>query len=332
MPACTVCRRPLPAPKAPGAAVVCPQCGEANQPDGDEHACPHCGGAVEPGAAACGACGELLGPLDPDAGTATAGVTTGGAFRAALRDWPRYGLKLGGLAILTAVLWMTLFFTQCLAGLAAADAAEVLAQIRGPDAWGWAFAFGYGLAALAALPLNLAMLLGLQRSNLAAARGEWDLPKHRGGASWYSRLFRNRGKRRALACGGLLAFFAVGVGWAGAFLVGTIGWDFFVRGNGWIASYIDWLVGAAAVFPAAAVWTLFWPLPYLILDRPDLRGLRPLRECWRMAAAGWGGHVAVGLASAALVAVAILPWGLLLPMLAPPAGLLTAHAYLRSVR
>ena len=319
--ACTVCRLPLPPTEVPGGFVECPQCGTANGAGGTPGACPHCAAAVEPDAAACGACGELLGPLGGR--RRSAGVSTGGAFRAAFRDWLRHGVRIGGLVLMVALIWTTLLMTQTLAAALLGGLGSAVGLYGD-----WPFIVAYVLAALCALPLNCATLLGLHRTNLDIARGERPRPTRAGGESWAARFFRNRGKRRLLACGGTLAFFAAGMGTVGGFAVLFIA-EVLLPARPYLT---DELTALAAALPTFALWVLFWPVPYLILDRPDLRGLRPLRECPRIAAGGWGGYMAAGVASGVLVAVALAPWGLLLPVFGPAAGLLTAHAYDRMAR
>ena len=86
-------------------------------------------------------------------------------------------------------------------------------------------------------------------------------------------------------------------------------------------------LSAVAGLPPFLLYALFWPVPYVIVDRPHARGLRPLAACVRLAAAEPGAYAAAGLAAAALLFAAVLPWGALLPVLGPLAGLVTAHAY-----
>ena len=224
---------------------------------------------------------------------------------------------------MVALIWMTLLMTQTLAAALLGGLGSAVGLFGD-----WPFIVAYVLAALCALPLNCATLLGLHRTNLDVARGVRHRPSRAGGEPWTSRFFRNRGKRRLLACGGTLAFFAAGMGNVGG--VGVMFVAETLLPNR--ADITDLMIALAAWLPAIALWVLFWPVPYLILDRPDLRGLRPLRECPRLAAGGWGGYLAAGLASGVLTAVALAPFGLLLPVFGPAAGLLTAHAYDRFAR
>ncbi|MFH5803898.1 hypothetical protein [Alienimonas sp. DA493] len=108
---------------------------------------------------------------------------------------------------------------------------------------------------------------------------------------------------------------------------------------------------AAAVVPAAQ-FALLWPTPYLIRDRDDLTGLRPLAAAWRFVEG-----VRFEATAAGLLAYALLAWplglffgGMLLapntpvpfytvgatvllwPFTAPPAFLLLAHAHDRIAR
>lgn len=285
-------------------------------------ACPNCGGPLPADAASCRTCGELL-----RLGTGTdrrSYGTTADPLWAAVRDWPRKGPRLAGLALFTAGLWFFLFAGQTFGGFAVAS---VFGTVGAAESVG--FFVGYAALAVLVLPVNCGTLLGLHRVNLRLARDERVGAAEWGRLGWLPWSVGGPGKARLLVCGGVLAFFAIGIGWAGAWMVDTLRWELLLPGNGALFGQLDWVPFAAAVFPAAALWTLFWPLPYLILDRPDLRGLRPLRECWNMAAEGWGGHVVTGVASAALLTSAIAPWGALLPVLGPLTGLITAYAYVR---
>ena len=72
---------------------------------------------------------------------------------------------------------------------------------------------------------------------------------------------------------------------------------------------------------------LFWPAPFLAVDRPGLRHVRPVLACFTLPAGRWGSHVAVGLAALGLLALgwAAVCAGVLFT--APLAGLMLAHGY-----
>ena len=110
--------------------------------------------------------------------------------------------------------------------------------------------------------------------------------------------------------------------------------------------------GVALLIVPAALFVAFWPAAYLIPDREELAGLRPLAAAWEAAEGDRGAFAAAGL-----VAYASLAWpvwlfvaGALLfprfptplvtlggaflvwPWTAPPAFLLLAHAHDRAER
>ena len=350
---CSVCRLPLGPPGVPGGVVECPQCGTVNGADDAPAACPHCAAAVEPHAAACGACGELLGPLGGNAPSAGDRPTDAALFslvRVAWQGWRRRWLLLGSSVFGAVLLWVTLFLTQVLLGFAAIWIAETL--LSAGEMGGGMFGVGYGLGALAALPLNAATPLGLAALHLAVARGEVPRGARFGEGPAFAPLYRARGRRRMLLCFTALAAFIGGLVAAGEQLV-----DVFepLPGVWREVGYI-----AATAVPLAAAWLLFWPLSFLIADRPDLRYVRPLRACLTLPAGRWGGHLAAGavglvvmLAPALAAGLALLvdfyAWWLildserglfLLSLLAAaamtasvPAGtLLLAHAYDRADR
>ena len=331
---CAVCRRPLTAsPSEAGAVTACPQCGEENRVPGagrpdaaGKASCPACGAAVPPGAPACGACGELLGNLNDAAGRGggrAAGVTPGAVLRAAGRDWRRRGPLLTGACLLATLFWCLLFVTQVALALGAGWAAGVRAG--GDESLG-AFIVVYSLAALAAYPINCAVPLGLAGLCLAVVRGELPRGGRSGEGPRLAPLWQTRGRRRMTLCVTLLALFGTGLGvanynlmWAAAELLAGGGADLWR----WDVT-LDWTATALA---ALVVWLLFWPLPFLIADRPDLRHVRPLRACLALPRGAWGGHLAAGAAGLVPLLVTALTLGLLLPVAGPLTGLILAHAY-----
>ena len=204
-----------------------------------------------------------------------------------------------------------LFVVQTLAGLAAV---ELFRDPTGYADWTTtAFFLGYGLTALAFLPLNCGSLLGLHRMNLRLARRE-----PAGFAGQGPPLWSARGKRRLLACQAATVPFGFGMMWAG---VGVV-WD-----AGLTDILTTALTFAAVATPWLGLWVLFWPTPYLILDRPDLRGVRPLAASLRGLRNDPGGHLAAGAASGLALVAAVTPWGFGLPVFGPLAGLLSAHGF-----
>ena len=339
---CVVCRRELDAPPH-GGTVACPQCGEVNRvaagrtADGDRSAavtCPACGEPVAADAPACPTCGELLGPLATNVelgGGATAegrasGATLGGVFMAALRDYAAHWWLLPGSVLGAMLLWIMLFVSQVLLGIGAIFVSEPILG-RWGDLEPLGFFFGYGLGALAALPINAAVPLGLANLHLAVARGTLPRGGRGGEGVKFAPLWQTRGKRRMLLCGGLVLGVLAGQWVAFAWVSNSFWFDLWAVLPG--DSMLTILIGGYAL-PAILFWTLFWPLPYVIVDRPDLRHLRPLKACLTLPAGRWGGHLAIGAITAALLILGTLPWGVALPITGPLAGLLTAHAYDRA--
>ena len=364
--ACPVCRRELTAADGdPGGPVTCPQCGERTAPPGagvGTDVCPRCEAAVGPGAAACPACGELLGPLSDGvdgAARPTAG-TLGGVFAAAFRDYGRrWGLLTSG-TLLAGLFWGLLFVTQCVAAYGTAVVTD-MAFGFGLDALGFGF-LAYGVAALLNLPLNGGVIVGLAGLFLAVARREVPGGRRRGEAAALSPLWRTRGRRRTVLCGVIVLLFGAGLAIASSFLA-DVGLEV-IFGRSLQRWYWEGPIYVAAVaVPLLVLWLLFWPLAFLIADRPDLRGVRPLWACLRLPTGRWGGHLAAGTAGLVVMlspapAVGLLFlgdlfawWSLsfvwnadvgetLVYLLAAPAflvtlpagGLLLAHAYERCDR
>ena len=118
-----------------------------------------------------------------------------------------------------------------------------------------------------------------------------------------------------------------------------------------------WIVGlGVGTLLAAGPFLLLWPVPFLIHDHPESTGFRPIAAAWRLARDQGGGFLAAGLAAYAFLAATIwftvggpvatarpealfpalfsaaICTGICLPLTAPPAFLLLAHAYDRAVR
>ena len=316
----------------PAGGGVCPQCREVVDPPATHPsaACPQCGAAVAAGAAACGACGELLGgfgtglPNTPDGGGAGE-ATLGAVWAAAWRDWKDHlGTLLGGwllAGLVGAVLTTALFFGGVLL------ASGAVAVVGEPER-AWAPIAGAGLATyLAILAVVCWLLCGLTRLHLDAARaGTDEAPR----GPDLGRLFAGDGFPRAflaaatvgtfvllLMCGPQIVAVGVAIGFAGV-------------GGG----PADWAAVALLItgyvlppLAAAAAFCLFWPVPFLAIDRPGLRHVRPVFACFTLPAGRWGSHVAVGLAALGLLALgwAAVCAGVLFT--APLAGLVLAHGY-----
>jgi len=337
---CVVCRRELEVPPQ-GGAVTCPQCGEANriapgrpkQP-AERPSCPVCGAPVSPDDPACDACGELLGSLAAvsDEGRDRSSATTLTALGlAAWRDYRSRGLLLGAAVFGAMLLWTMLFVSQTALGFGAAALAETFGA-RGIDGPIFAFLIAYTVAAIAALPVNAAVPLGLANLHLAVVRGTLPRGQGSGEGSRLAPLWRARGKGRILLCAALIALVGGGIGTAGVLLVDAVIGPL-ARFNGPVPRILlEIAIWAAAAIPALVLWTLFWPLPFLIVDRPDLHHVRPLIVCLQLPAGRWGGHVAISLLTAAVFVGSVFAWTFPLPFVGPYLGLLMAHAYDRADR
>ena len=259
----------------------------------------------------------------PDRPPRPPAATVALAMADAVRDWPRRGPRLAGLAVFVAIAWFALFAGQCVVAAALEPLTSLLLGERAGEISWLAFPLAYAAAAAAALPVNCGTLLELHRSNLTLARGEAlpDMETH----PWLPRAVRSGGKARLLACAAVLGAVAVGMGISGAIavheLAGGVAWN----STAYLAR--EWAKAVALALPAGICWVLFWPLPYVVVTRPDRTLLRPLAECVRLLIAAPGGFLAAGLASGAALAAGVLPWGLGLPVFGPLSGLLTAHAY-----
>ncbi|MFH5803896.1 zinc ribbon domain-containing protein [Alienimonas sp. DA493] len=344
---CVVCRRDLEAPPQ-GGTVVCPQCGEANVLAASGQAagprCPNCGEPVAVDAPACPACGELLGPLTDDLDSAAprsprsgaADATLGAIVKDAARDLARHWWLLGLSALAAELLWIMLFVSQVLLGVGGVYLGGALDGWRGEGAV-WGFFLGYGIGALAALPVNAAAPLGLANLHLAAVRRVLPRGGRSGEGSRFAPLWRARGRRRMLLCGGLVLLAFGGQAVAALFVMDAVESDLRRATGSYDVVQTCWI--AAIALPALIAWLLFWPLPFLIVDRPHLRHVRPLKACLHLPRGHWGGYVAIGLVSAVALVAGGLPalvglpeiglWlcPLTLPVTGPMAGLLIAHVY-----
>ena len=332
-------------PTRRGGGGVCPQCGDVAGPDpaAGPGACPQCGGPVPAGAAACGACGELLGGFGTAAdrghvgGDGPASLTLGPIWRAAWADWKAHlGTLLAGvlLSFVTAMVLTTAVWVGGSVILyAAAAAAAVGGAANGPpERWFVPILLG-GISAgwLASLAVGSWMLSGLTRLHLDAARaGTADVPR----GPELGRLFAGPGFGRVFLAGATVGtFVAILVYAPGLVMLGGLAWAGGAKGGGGLleasALLLFYLLPAATMTVA---FVLFWPVPFVAVDRPDLRHVRPVLACFTLPAGRWGSHVAVGLAAAGLL---FLGWTTLcvgLLFTGPLAGLLLAHGYDRLTR
>ena len=294
---------------------------------GGRIACPQCGErAIVPG--------ESLGGGSDDGMTGPAEVTLGGVFRAAWADWKTHLRVLAPAALLAVPLWfagavtVAIGVTLILLGLSELGVGDDEALLLAGTLVGFAAVWVIGCL------LGHAFVGGC----LEAARG---------GTRIWGALRPPRLGRAAL-CLALPGLFAAGL----------------VAGPVWLAAEVRlWglirpIMLANLLLVPAALFVLFWPVSFLIHERPDLRHVRPLLAAPRVGTGRWGGHAAVGLAAYLLVAAG--PLGLLLalftvfgfgigvgpvsllgllilaapllPFTAPLGGLMLAHAFLRAER
>ena len=308
----------------------CGTCGKVLEVPADaagvRTACPQCG---EPATAP----GEPVGDAFDDGMTGPAEVTLGSVFRAAWADWKTHLRTLAPAAFLAVLVWF--------AGTVTA-----------------AFAIGLAVALLDALGAHTeTMVLAGVWLWLAAASAVGGLLGHafaggcleaaRGGVRIWG-VMRSPRLGRAALCMTLAGLFAAGL----------------VAGPVWLAAsaHLSGLIGpltlGSLLLVPPALFVLFWPVAFLIHERPELRHVRPLFAAVRLGAGRWGGHVAVGLAAyvltatgpLALLGATVLLFGLgggigptellgvlvlgtpLLPFTAPLGGLMLAHAFLRGER
>ena len=304
--------------------------------------CSRCGRSLDAAAAAgdkpfCPWCGASRTAFDagPDAEGPT-DLTLGPLILAAGAGWRANVGRLTVSVIVTGLTWLAVAvavgfaFGSC---LVMEQAAVVLVPVWFAGVWATACILLHGLAGT-----HLGAVRGW-----TAVRRTFDVP-HAG---------------RAALCGVPVIFLQVVLKWvpplAGAGAFGTPGGD--------VPALIGFGVGQCV---PAATFALLWPTAFLIHDRPDLNGLRPLAEAVRLPAGRRSGAVAVGLLAYALLAGPLLAYDLLylglfeivapqtwmlgpdrfraavfgtvglsvlVPLLAgPPAGLLLAHAYDRLAR
>ncbi|QDT17968.1 hypothetical protein [Alienimonas californiensis] len=341
---CETCGKSLRAPiSKAGAEADCPQCGDRvrvpNAPlaedggDDDRDAailCPVCGERSSPDAVACPSCGELLGDLGdrPDDRLRHEGrsgpteVTLGSVWTAAFEDWKEhFGILLASVLLAIAISFGT-FFTlymglgvAMIVGMAAAGGGggppnEV---VIGVIMVGWMV-----LLFVAIVVVNSWMTLGLAGLHLEAVRGRPEL----------STLFRPPGIWRMMLCSVIVAVFAyvlAAIPTVGAMYLIFDGAGGGPPGGGMIALMLLGYLIPVAVY--GGVFLLFWPVPFLCVDRPDVGHVKPLWWSLKMPAGSWGGHLAVGGAAYGLLFLGALPCGVGLPFTGPLAGLLLAHAY-----
>ena len=300
---------------------------EAGPPD--RVVCPVCGTEADPDAAECPACGELLGGFKS---TSRGGrldgptdVTLGGVTGSAVEDYKQhFGILLGGIALcwliaIAAVMaCYMLMFGLMFGGMAVAggaggggDAAGVVAVVAGVFG---AFAFAGAIAALYAW-----LSLGLAGMHLEAVRSRPEL----------GTLFRGTGFWRMLLCGTIVAVSSYALS-----LVTMFGFVFLVfglAGGGGPAGAEIWfvLMMYGSMFAVNGLFfLLFWPLPFLCVDRPDLGHVRPLMRSLTLPQGSWGGHLAVGASAYAILLLSsIFTCGIGVLFAGPLAGLMLAHAY-----
>ena len=325
---CRTCGKRLKVPAdAAGRRAICPDCGQRTRAPGDP-----LDGRTRSQLAAFDA--WLDGPTD---------ATLGGVFRAAWADWKRSVPTLGPAVLLAEILWP--------AATAAALYGGALVLIVLTGAHGYAALVPFFFAACFAFVTSWAIACyvthGLTGAHLVAARG----------SVRFGSLFRAPRFWRATLCLTLLggfgaALFAAPVWLAGYFRLWAV--HDALMGAIWLGSLL---------LVPPALFLLFWPVPFLIHDRPELRHVRPLLAAIKMGSGRWGGHVAVGavaflLTAGGPLAIAATSAGLigltgfgvgfgfgppgvlgllalslpLLPFTAPLGGLMLAQAFDRAER
>ena len=301
------------------------RCGMCGSPltgaAGTRTLCPRCGeAAVVPGDPFAE---RGLVPRTGPTVTGPTDLTLGGVSAAAWADWKRQVRVLAPAVALAGLLWGA---AAAVAGFAGGLTLLVLTEAGVGDGGGRELAaVGVGLTGVWTAGALLTLVLA--DAHLEAARG----------GSRPARAYRTPRFGRAALCLTPLGPFA-------AALVAVPGWAA-VRA-GFPALTVP-LTAAAGLMVPPVLFTLFWPVPFLIQDRPELRGVRPLLAAPAVGAGAWGGHIAVGLAAFVLtvagplailgVAVALFGGAALLvaplPLLAAPlGGLMLAHAYDRAER
>ncbi|MFH5803897.1 hypothetical protein [Alienimonas sp. DA493] len=334
---CETCGKSLRAPLSKaGAEADCPQCGDrVRVPDrppaeprddvAEAVVCPVCGERVSPDAAACPSCGELLGDLnDLSAGRRWAEgsegpteVTLGSVWHVAFEDWKEhFGVLLAAVLLSLSILMgvgFTLYvgmFVVMFAGMAAGGGGAGSEALLVVMAVAWFFVLFGTITAVSSW-----LTLGLAGMHLEAVRTRPEL----------GTLFRSPGLWRMILCGLIVGVFNVVLSYlpsVALFGIGAAvgGGDAFAAA-GLIGLYLVPFVVGLGTF------LLFWPVPFLCLDRPDLGHVRPLAAAVRLPGGSWGGYLAVGAAAYGLLMVGYLLCGVGLLFTGPLAGLMLAHAY-----
>ncbi|NNJ24656.1 zinc ribbon domain-containing protein [Alienimonas chondri] len=344
---CETCGKRLRAPATrAGAETDCPQCGDRvrvptaapqRAADGEllgtftapgEVRCPVCGEIASGDDAACPSCGELLGGMGDDpTGMGRGGpteVTLGSVWHAAVESWKEhFGLLLAGVLLAGLIFFAVVFSLYIgVAMLVFGGFAVAAGAGGGGEGAGVLMAvlaiFGGLMFSGAVVAANSWMTLGLAGLHLEAVRSRPDL----------ATLFKSPGFWRMMLCGLLLGFFGTILAYLPAIgIIALIGGGGGLGGGGGgeaLAMAAFYLV-PTAVF--GGLFLLFWPVPFLCLDRPDIGHVRPLWAAIQLPAGSWGGHLAVGAAAYGLLFIGTLFCYVGLLVTAPLAGLLLAHAY-----
>ena len=307
-----------------GGGGVCPQCGDVAEPDAaaPPGRCPQCGEPVPADAAACGACGELLGEFGPAAVAAAdwpTDLSLVSVWRAAWADWKDHlGTLLACWAFVGGV---TIVIGSSLYG--GMIYLVYLGLVAGGGRFHWlpiafaGLALWVGLCALWSWGAT-----GLCRTHLDAVRAGTAEAPH---GPNLGRLFRRDGFGRTLLAGLTLGTFVATAVYGPQFLL-FVGIGFGGGPPGILALAAALIVYLLPWVTAAAAFTLFWPIPFVAVDQPGVRGFRPVAACFTLPAGRWGSHVAVGLAAAGLLFAGGLTCAGLL-FTGPLAGLVLAHGY-----
>ena len=333
---CETCGKLLRAPVSKaGAASECPQCGDVVRvpTDGgllgtftppDVVVCPVCGTEADAADAACPACGELLGGMGVDEdGRPAAGpteVTLGSVWAAAWETWKeQLGMLLAGWLLAGLILT-----SVGVAGYVGMIAVFVAAAVAGGGGGGGGpsetmlVVGGVGaflLFVLACLAGYAWMILGLTGMHLEAVRSRPEL----------GTLFRASGFWKALLCGSILWFCGTVLG-----VVPMIGVGFGLEaagGAGGAEGFVFLLMYGVLFAVLGVLFLLFWPVPFLCHDRPDVGHVKPLWRALTLPEGRWGGHLAVGAAAYGLLLAGSFVCYVGLLFTGPLAGLLLAHAY-----
>ncbi len=348
---CETCGKRLRAPASKaGAETTCPQCGDSvrvplhwfstdREADDDllgtfrgphELACPVCGADVGERAAACPACGEFLGGMGDDPSglrrSGSTAVTLGSVTAASFESWKEhFGILLASLLLawlvstaLTFALYsgmLAMFFGgAAILGGAGGGGEEVAALMIVMAVVG-----GVTVAA-AIIAANCWMTLGLAGLHLEAVRDRPDL----------GTLFRSPGIWRMALCGIILCFFSYVLAalpfFGGAMLLfGFNGPGGGPMNGGNVVLMLSLYLVPTAVFGGA--FMLFWPVPFLCLDRPDLGHVKPIWGALTLPSGSWGGHLAIGATAYGLLLAGGMACGIGLLFVGPFVGLMLAHTY-----